>query len=172
MGVKEYYDGQIPFIRSAEINSEFTELFITEKGLNNSSARLVSKGDILYALYGATSGEVGRARLEGAINQAILAIKPIENYDTEYLTQWLRKSKQSIVETYLQGGQGNLSGSIVKELMVDFPAYDEQQVVGQYFATLDNLITLHQRKQKCMKKALKYKEIQITTQKEMLKCQN
>ena len=156
VGVKEYYDGQIPFIRSAEINSEFTELFITEKGLNNSSARLVSKGDILYALYGATSGEVGRARLEGAINQAILAIKPIENYDTEYLTQWLRKSKQSIVETYLQGGQGNLSGSIVKELMVDFPAYDEQQVVGQYFATLDNLITLHQQMCNEMQKIKKF----------------
>lgn len=141
VGVKEYYDGQIPFIRSAEINSESTELFISEKGLNVSSARLVSKGDILYALYGATSGEVGRARLEGAINQAILAIKPMDNYDAEYLSQWLRKSKQNIVETYLQGGQGNLSGAIVKELIVDFPSYNEQQIIGQYFANLDRLIS-------------------------------
>ena len=125
VGVKENYDGQIPFIRSAEINSESTELFISERGLNGSSARLVSKGDILYALYGATSGEVGRARLEGAINQAILAIKPMDNYDVEYLSQWLRKSKRNIVETYLQGGQGNLSGAIVKELVVDFPSYNE-----------------------------------------------
>lgn len=147
VGVKEYYDGQIPFIRSAEINSESTELFISEKGLNSSSARLVSRGDILYALYGATSGEVGRARLEGAINQAILAIKPMENYDAEYLSQWLRKSKQKIVETYLQGGQGNLSGAIVKELIVYFPSYDEQQVIGQYFANFDRLITLHQREE-------------------------
>ena len=145
VGVKEYYDGQIPFIRSAEINSESTELFISEKGLNGSSTRLVSKGDILYALYGATSGEVGRARLEGAINQAILAIKPMDNYDAEYLSQWLRKSKRNIVETYLQGGQGNLSGVIVKELVVDFPSYNEQQISGQYFANLDNLITLCQR---------------------------
>lgn len=151
VGVKEYYDGQIPFIRSAEINSESTELFISEKGLNVSSARLVSKGDILYALYGATSGEVGRARLEGAINQAILAIKPMDNYDAEYLSQWLRKSKQNIVETYLQGGQGNLSGAIVKELIVDFPSYNEQQIIGQYFANLDRLITLHQCKLEEMK---------------------
>ncbi|MBD9172312.1 MAG: restriction endonuclease subunit S [Clostridiales bacterium] len=155
VGVKEYYDGQIPFIRSAEINSESTELFISEKGLNVSSARLVSKGDILYALYGATSGEVGRARLEGAINQAILAIKPMDNYDAEYLSQWLRKSKQNIVETYLQGGQGNLSGAIVKELIVDFPSYNEQQIIGQYFANLDRLITLHQRKLDEMKKQKK-----------------
>ena len=104
--------------------------------MNGSSTRLVSKGDILYALYGATSGEVGRARLEGAINQAILAIKPMDNYDAEYLSQWLRKSKRNIVETYLQGGQGNLSGVIVKELVVDVPSYNEQQISGQYFAML------------------------------------
>ena len=145
VGVKEYYGGQIPFIRSAEINSEITELFLTEEGLKNSSVRLVAVGDILYALYGATSGEVGRARLKGAINQAILAIKPHTDCDSEYLAQWLRKSKHSIIETYLQGGQGNLSGTIVKELSVDFPSLKEQKAIGDFFRQLDNLITLHQR---------------------------
>ncbi len=155
VGVKEYYGGQIPFIRSAEINSETTELSLTEDGLNNSSARLVDIGDILYALYGATSGEVGRARLKGAINQAVLAIKPHSGYDSEYLAQWLRKSKHSIIETYLQGGQGNLSGAIVKELLVDFPTLEEQQAIGAHFKQLDNLITLHQRK---LDKAKKIKQ--------------
>ena len=145
VGVKEYYGGQIPFIRSAEINSEITELFLTEEGLKKSSARLVAMGDILYALYGATSGEVGRARLRGAINQAILAINPHTGYDSEYLAQWLRKSKHSIIETYLQGGQGNLSGTIVKELLVDFPSLKEQRAIGDFFSQLDHLITLHQR---------------------------
>ena len=144
VGVKKYYGGEIAFIRSAEINSEATELFLTEEGLKNSSARLVAVGDILYALYGATSGEVGRARLKGAINQAILAIKPHTGYDSEYLAQWLRKSKHSIIETYLQGGQGNLSGTIVKELSADFPSLKEQQAIGDFFSQLDNLITLHQ----------------------------
>ena len=155
VSVKEYYGGQIPFIRSAEINSEITELFLTEEGLKNSSARLVAVGDILYALYGATSGEVGRARLKGAINQAILVIKPHTGYDSEYLAQWLRKSKHSIIETYLQGGQGNLSGTIVKELSVDFPSLKEQQVIGDFFRQLDNLITLHQRK---LEETKKYKK--------------
>ena len=146
VGIKEYYNGQIPFIRSAEINSEVTELFLTEEGLKNSSARLVDVGDILYALYGATSGEVGRARLKGAVNQAILVIKPHKEYDSEFLTNWLRKSKESIVETYLQGGQGNLSGTIVKELLVCLPSHTEQEEIGSFFYNLDNLITLHQRK--------------------------
>lgn len=144
-GKKEYYDGDIPFIRSGEISSDETELFITNKGLNNSSAKMVKKGDILYALYGATSGEVSISKLKGAINQAILAIQPHLNYDSQFLMQWLRKSKENIINTYLQGGQGNLSGNIVKELLVDLPTYEEQQKIGAYFSNLDSLITLHQR---------------------------
>ena len=145
VGNKSYYGGSIPFIRSAEINSESTELFLTEEGLSNSSARMVSKGDILYALYGATSGEAGRSHINGAINQAILAILPHDGYDSEFLMQWLRKSKQSIIDVYLQGGQGNLSGAIVKALEVNFPSLAEQRQIGNYFQSLDHLITLHQR---------------------------
>ena len=156
VGTSKYYGGKIPFIRSAEINSDTTELFLTEEGLKCSSARLVDTGDILYALYGATSGEVGRARIKGAINQAILVIKPQAGYDYEFLTQWLRKSKLNIIDRYLQGGQGNLSGTIVNELLVEFPNYEEQTKIGTYFSTLDHLITLHQRKCDETKKLKKF----------------
>ena len=144
-GKKEYYDGDIPFIRSGEISSYKTELFISEEGLNSSSAKMVKTGDILYALYGATSGEVSISKLKGAINQAILAIQPHQNYDSQFLMQWLRKSKENIIGTYLQGGQGNLSGNIVKELVIDVPRYEEQKEIGTYLKNLDHLITLHQR---------------------------
>ena len=143
-GKKEYYDGNIPFIRSGEISSDKTELFISEEGLNRSSAKMVKIGDILYALYGATSGEVSISKLKGAINQAILAIQPHQNYDSQFLMQWLRKSKENIIGTYLQGGQGNLSGNIVKELIIDIPTYEEQKEIGAYLKKLDHLITLHQ----------------------------
>ena len=149
---KSYYGGSIPFIRSAEINSESTELFLTEEGLSYSSARMVSKGDILYALYGATSGEAGRSHINGAINQAILAILPHDGYDSEFLMQWFRKSKQNIIDVYLQGGQGNLSGAIVKALEVNFPSLAEQRQIGNYFQSLDYLITLHQRKLELLKR--------------------
>ena len=161
VGNKSYYGGSIPFIRSAEINSESTELFLTEEGLKNSSARMVSKGDILYALYGATSGETGRSRINGAINQAILAILPHDGYDSEFLMQWLRKSKQNITDIYLQGGQGNLSGAIVKALEVNFPSLAEQRQIGNYFQSIDNLITLHQREFAflCKEKSKKFRYI-------------
>ena len=155
-GKKEYYDGNIPFIRSGEISSDKTELFISDEGLNNSSAKMVKTGDILYALYGATSGEVSISKLKGAINQAILAIRPYQNYDSQFLMQWLRKSKETIIGTYLQGGQGNLSGNIVKELLVDVPTSEEQKQIGNYFSNLDSLITLHQQKCEELKKIKKF----------------
>ena len=146
MSHTSYYGGSIPFIRSAEINSDKTELFLTEKGLDNSSAKIVERGTVLYALYGATSGEVGIAAIKGAINQAILALSPHTGNDPLFLASWLRREKARIVDTYLQGGQGNLSGSIVKELSFALPQQKEQQVIGSFFSRLDNLITLHQRK--------------------------
>uniref|UniRef100_UPI0022E564D0 restriction endonuclease subunit S n=1 Tax=Limosilactobacillus mucosae TaxID=97478 RepID=UPI0022E564D0 len=146
VGVHEYYDGQIPFIRSGEIASKSTELTISETGLNNSSAKLVSKGDILYALYGATSGEVSLSKINGAINQAILAIKPIDGYENYFLMTWLQKEKEQITRTYLQGGQGNLSAKIVMNLVVNIPSLSEQSQIAQIFSKLDKTITLHDKK--------------------------
>lgn len=146
-GKAEYYGGEIPFIRSGEISSDSTELFITDAGLNNSSAKMVGIGDILYALYGATSGETSISRINGAINQAILAIRPTKGDDPYMIVQWLKKQKEPIISTYLQGGQGNLSGSIVKDLLITLPKNkDEQAKVGSFFKKLDQTITLHQRK--------------------------
>ena len=107
---------------------------------------MVKPGDVLYALYGATSGEVAVSRQKGAINQAILAILPRDDCDARYITAWLRKQKGYIVTTYLQGGQGNLSGMIVKNLEVSIPSLPEQQKIGSMLSHLDSLITLHQRK--------------------------
>lgn len=137
----DFYNGHIPFIRSAEINKCKTELFITKLGLDNSSAKLVKKGDILYALYGATSGTVGISKINGAINQAILAIHPQKEYDSEYIAQWLKINKQKIVRTYLQGGQGNLSASIIKKISIPFPSKEQQVAIGKLLSNLDRNIS-------------------------------
>ena len=154
-GNSSYYEGDIPFIRSGEINSDKTELFLTEDGLKNSSAKMVSVGDILYALYGATSGEVGISQINGAINQAILAIRPIGGYSSHFIMQWLRLQKQKIIDKYLQGGQGNLSGSIIKNLILNVPNFEEQQKIGSFFKQLDDTIALHQRKLDLLKEQKK-----------------
>lgn len=140
VGETEYYCGDIPFIRSGEIHDSKTELTITEVGLRSSSAKLVKKGDILYALYGATSGDVSLSNIEGAINQAILCIRPDKILLSKYLVDFLCKEKGNIVNTYLQGGQGNLSGQIVKNIILSIPQMPEQQKIAAVLTDLDDLI--------------------------------
>lgn len=171
-GTTEYYDGDIPFIRSGEIYGDTTELFITEEGLNSSSAKMVHIGDILYALYGATSGEVSRAKLDGAINQAILAIIPNDEVNADFLVEWFRKEKAQITDKYLQGGQGNLSAQIIKDLKVTIPMREEQNKIGEYFSKVNHLITLHQCKVRELTELKNYMLQNMFPKKGGKKCQN
>lgn len=134
-----YENGKIPFIRSGEIYQNYTELFITEKGLQESSAKMVNKGDLLFALYGANSGEIAISQIEGAINQAILCIRPKED-NVHYLKNSLILLKDRILHKYLQGGQGNLSLEIVKSLKLLFPPLPEQEKIAEILGTWDEAI--------------------------------
>lgn len=136
-----YYRGSIPFIRSGEIHGEKTELFLTEAGLQNSSAKMVSRGDLLIALYGATSGEVGISKIDGAINQAILCIRPYD-MNKQYLRYLLEDSKDDIINTYLQGGQGNLSAEIIKNLRFDMPDSAAQSAVVGFLSVIERRIEM------------------------------
>ena len=146
VSVSDYYGGNIPFIRSGEIHEDRTQLYITQAGLNNSSAKIVEKGTILYALYGATSGDVGISKLRGAINQAILAIEPTKDIDNFFLAGFLQSYKNRIINEFLQGGQGNLSGSLVKKILLAIPSLPEQRAIASYFTALDAQITLHRER--------------------------
>ena len=142
-GTAEYYGGEIPFIRSGEISSNKTELFLTEKGMENSSAKMVSKGDILYALYGANSGLCSISKIDGAINQAILCIKTNEN--KRFLCNYLQYQREYFYSTYLQGGQGNLSGKLVESFIIPLPCLAEQQKIADCLSSIDSLIQTQQK---------------------------
>lgn len=150
-GNNDYYGGLIPFIRSGEIHENKTELFLTEKGLSSSSAKMVEKGTLLYALYGATSGEVDVSKIKGAINQAILAINPLKGYDNYFLSYFLQCKKEIIVGSLLQGGQGNLSGALIKSYRVKYPSYGEQKAIADYFKSLDSMIQATTKKIESLK---------------------
>ena len=135
-----FYGGEIPFIRSGEIHGAKTELFLTDDGLKHSSAKLVSKGDLIVALYGATSGEVDISQIDGAINQAILCIRP-KLVNRTFLKYLLEDSKDDILNTYLQGGQGNLSAEIIKNLVFDIPDDRSQSAVVDFLDMIDQRIS-------------------------------
>ena len=135
----EFYGGDIPFIRSAEIGKGFTESFITKEGLKNSSSRMVKKGDILIALYGANSGEVALSQIDGAINQAVLCLRHETN--NVFLYHYLTYVKSRIVSKYIQGGQGNLSNQIIKSIKLYFPKSGEQKKIAECLSELEFVIT-------------------------------
>jgi len=160
---KEYYYGDIPFIKSGEINKNCTEQYINEDAIKNSSAKKVKKGDLLLALYGATSGEVAISRIDGAINQAVLKID--NNMDNYFQYNYFLKYKEQIIHKYLQGGQGNLSANIIKKLEFKFPELKEQEKISQFLLLIDEKIQLLEKKQEDYTKFKKYLMQQIFTQK-------
>ena len=133
-----YYNGTIPFIRSGEINRDRTELFLSQEGINNSSAKFVEVGDILYALYGANSGQCSLSKINGVINQAILCIRP--EADRYYIMTFLQHNKDHYYNSYLQGGQGNLSGEIVSNYKITIPPIEEQKRICTVFQLWDTAI--------------------------------
>jgi type I restriction enzyme S subunit len=133
--VREYYSGEIPFIKSGEIAATQTAQFINPFGFKSSSAKIVEKGDILYALYGANSGEVAISKIAGAINQAVMCIRTKQVRG--YIFQLLAFNRARICAAYLQGGQGNLSADIVKSLSFKLPDLDEQHKIAAVLTAMD-----------------------------------
>ena len=145
------YNGTIPFIRSAEIDASETALYLSEKGLMSSSAKLVKVGDLLLAMYGANSGEVAISRMNGAINQAILCIRST-SLQPALIKYCLERDKTKITSRYLQGGQGNLSAEIIKELMFYFPQKCEQDKISRFISTIEERIAAQRRLVELLKK--------------------
>ena len=158
---KSYYiNGTIPFIRSGEIHGNKTQLFLTEKGVKHSSAKYITKGDLLIALYGANSGDVAISQIDGVINQAILCIRS-SKLNITYLKNLLLLEKDKILRKYLQGGQGNLSAEIIKSLKYNFPPIEEQKRIAEVLATwdegienLEKLIALKEKQKRALMQRL------------------
>jgi type I restriction enzyme S subunit len=124
--VTEYWGGAIPWVKTGEINYSnisSAEEFITEKGLQNSSAKIAPKGSVLLAMYGqgVTRGRVALVSEDVAINQACLCIAHEEKIFCDYLYYYLKSNYSDLREFGNETTQKNLSGSIVKNLLVPFP---------------------------------------------------
>ena len=150
---KDFYGGNIAFIRSGELHADSTELFITQAGFDSSSAKMVEVGDLLLAMYGATSGDIAVSKIKGAINQAILCIRTKQN--KKFIESVWNKHVSKNLRKYLQGGQGNLSADIVKGISFFFPTLKEQEKIANLVSLLDERITTQNKTIEDLKK-LKY----------------
>ncbi len=106
--------------------------------MDNSAAKMVEVGDLLLALYGATSGNIAISKIKGAINQAILCIRTKQN--KKFVESVWNKHVARLLQTYLQGGQGNLSADIVKNIPFYFTNIEEQNKLARFISLLDQRI--------------------------------
>lgn len=117
---KEFYDnGDIPWINSGEVNEPFIVIakkFITDEGLNNSSAKLFEKGTILMAMYGATAGKVSLIDIQASTNQAICAVMPYEEIYKYYIKFGLEDLYKYLISLSTGSARDNLSQDKIKEL--------------------------------------------------------
>lgn len=154
-GNVDYYGGEIPWINSGDLNQKLIGEVsgrITEKGLKNSSAQLIKENTLLIALYGATAGVVAISRINAAINQAVLAIIPSKEFDYLFLYYLLDHLSDWIIVTFTQGGQPNLSGSIIKSIEVALPQLRMQLEISATLHDIDlGIISLARKLDKAMK---------------------
>ena len=144
--VPEYYNGYIPFLSISDITEagkyiNKTEKTITEKGLNNSSARMFPAGTIMYAMY-ASLGKCSIANIELSCSQAILGITPKCRITPEYLYYYLSFIEEDVKDMGQTGTQSNLSKQIVQGFMVKLPSdIKEQQAIATILSDMDKEIT-------------------------------
>lgn len=127
-GIKEYYDGDIPWLRTQEVDfGEIwdTEIKITEAGLENSSAKWIPENCVIIAMYGATVGKIGINKIPMTTNQACANIKFNEKIaDYRYAFHFL-SSQYEHIKSLGSGSQTNINAGIVKKLPIPIPCPED-----------------------------------------------
>ena len=145
--VSYYSNGEIPWINSGELEQTVitsTSNFITEEGLNNSSAKLFPSGTILVAMYGATAGKVSFLTFEASTNQAICAIILKDIRMRYYLKNVIEDLYQYLVKLSTGSARDNLSQDMIKNIKVVIPSND---ILDRYYDFSNNIIKEITKKQ-------------------------
>ena len=152
---KEYYEnGDIPWLRSGEVCKKYiteTEMFITQLGMDNSSAKMFPENSVVVAMYGATAGQVGILHLETTTNQAVCGIFPRKDYIPEFVYYSLLNSKKGLVAQATGNAQPNISQIKIKNTTIPIISKDEQVAVVSRLDDLnDRCNTLQDNYQKTL----------------------
>lgn len=147
--VQEYWDGDIPWIQSSDLETNClfeikVQKSISEKGLKNSSAKIIPK-DSIAVVTRVGVGKLVVMRHEYATSQDFLSLSNLKS-NIEFTAYLLYRLLQKEV-TQLQGT--SIKGITKVELLskkVLIPSLLEQQAIGSYFSNLDQLITSYQEK--------------------------
>ena len=160
-GIDSYWDGDIDWYAPAEIGEqiylESSQRKITEEGLNKSSAKILPIGTVLFTSR-AGIGKTAILLKEGCTNQGFQSIVPNKEKLDSYFIFTRSEELKRYGETVGAGSTFvEVSGKQMANMELMMPKIMlEQQQIGEYFQSLDHLITLHQRKCEETKKLKKY----------------
>jgi type I restriction enzyme, S subunit len=144
--IATYWGGEIPWITTAQIDfnviNSCNEL-ITEEGLKNSAAKIYNSGTLLMAMYGQgkTRGKVAITGITATVNQACAAISLSNSVSRSFVFHNLASRYQEIRELSNIGNQENLSGHLIKNILVALPpTMEEQELIACTLSDIDALI--------------------------------
>ena len=139
----EYYHGNILWIKSGELKEKYifdTEEKITQKAVEESSAKIFPEYTVMIAMYGATIGQVAIMGKEATTNQAVACAVCSEKLSHEYLYYFLISQKERFEQLGRGGAQPNISQMILKKYQIPLPPLPEQhEIVRRLDALLGRL---------------------------------
>lgn len=140
---KAYWEfGTIPWVKTTELkNNRLThvEEFITELGLEESSAKLVPSDTVLVAMYGQgkTRGMTGYLEIEATTNQACACILPTNKMNMIYLWKYFELSYDKLRELAKGGNQPNLNCTMIKDFNILVPPIELQNQFANFVQQVD-----------------------------------
>ena len=164
-GAAAYKDDGIALIRSQNVNGDRVDLsdvvFIDEQTDEDMKNSRVLKGDVLLNITGASIGRsaVFTRELRANVNQHVCIIRTKGSDASPEFIQLniISSNGQNQIDSFQAGGgREGLNFHQIGKMEFLYPGIEEQQKIGQYFANLDHLITLHQRKYDETKTLKKY----------------
>ena len=161
----EYWEnGKIPWVKISDIKDKElnqTEEFITELGVEKSSAKLFPKGTILYSIF-ATLGEVCILNIDATTNQAIAGLQLTnESVLPDYLYYYLVSKKDFV--NYIGRGvaQNNINLKILRNMEIPIPNKEEQERIVLRLNKLNQCISLRKQQLKKLDELVKSRFIEM-----------
>lgn len=122
---RDYYGGDVLWFSTKELTDSFlldSEKYITQRGLENSSAKLFPEDTVLMAIYAApTVGRLGILTQEASFNQAAVGIVAKEEIGYEYIYLLLLSERKNLNNLACGAAQQNLNVGIVKNYKCVIP---------------------------------------------------
>ena len=143
-----YDNGNIPFIKIDDLKQKYlteNKDFITELGLQKSSAWLVPTHSILFS-NGATIGEISITTYPVCTKQGILGIVPMQNIDVEFLYYFMSSSyfKKAVSRIVTEGTMKTAYLKDINNILCPIPTKEKQQEIAKMPSTLNSKIDFEQ----------------------------